>query len=417
MRIVVTGQADLRMLADLLDPTDALPIGMGGIPPVHEIRMLLTRGHDVTLVTLDPTITEELVLRGPALTVHVGPCRPKRAIRTLHRAERRYLSATIRALGPDVVHAHWTYEYALAALDTGIPTVVTVHDAPLRMVRWNLPRHGAGSPLRRLARTTHWILRASMAWRVARRSRLNIAVSPHTRDHFERIMRSPGEIETIPNLMAAESWLAIMAGAPTEWNPTQRPFRCVSVLGTWGDLKNSKTLLEAFARVLASGLDARLALVGVDFGTEGEAARWARVRNLTEGVEFVGPLTNRAVLDLLASADVLVHPSREEACGMVITEAQLVSTAVIGGSDSGGVPWTLGYGVAGVLVDIDSADQLADAIVAVARDHDRRHDLARSGHFLAVRRHEPETLITRIESVLQRAIDAPTTGPRPRTAR
>jgi len=404
MKIVVTGQTDLRLLADLLDaPTDS-PVGMGGVPPVHEIRKLVERGHEVVLVTLDPTIDEEVVLRGPGLTVHVGPCRPRRAIRTMYRAERRYLSTTIRSIDPDVVHAHWTYEYALAALDAGPPVVVTIHDAPLRIVRWNLPRHGSGSRLRRVAQTAHWVLKASMAWRVARRSRFNIAVSPHTRDHFERALRCRGEVETIPNLMDPAAWSHPDGSEPTAWDPATRPFRCVAVLGTWGELKNGKVLLEAFARLRASGLDARLQLVGSDFGPDGEAARWAEQHGLSTDVEFVGPLTNVAVTRLLGSADLLVHPSREEACGMVITEAQLASTAVIGGSNSGGVAWTLGFGVAGVLVDIASPERLADAMNGLAREHGRRDELARAGHFLAVRRHEPDAVVDRIEAALRRSM-------------
>lgn len=412
----MTGQTDLRLLADLLDTSDDMPVGMGGVPTAHEVRAFVARGHEVTLVTLDPTISEEVVLRGPSLTVHVGPCRPRHAVRTLHRAERRYLSTTIRVLRPDVVHAHWTYEYALGALDSGAPVVVTIHDAPLRVVRWNLPRHGSGGAVRRLARTAHWILKASMAWRVARRSTVTIAVSPHTRDHFERIMRCRGEIETIPNLMGADRWPTVDQSEPRTWNPAERPFRCAAVPGTWGELKNSTTLLRAFALTRTSGLDARLLLVGIDFGPGGEAEQWAHRHGLAEDVEFLGPLSNAAVLDLLAESDLLVHPSREEACGMVITEAQLCSTAVIGGSNSGGVPWTLGYGVAGVLVDIESAETLADAILELARNHDRRAELARAGHFLALRRHEPEALTDRIESVLLRAMDR-SGAPPPRNSR
>lgn len=405
MRIVVTGQADLRLLADLLDTTERLPAGMGGIPPVHEIRMLLERGHEVILVTLDPTITDEMVVRGERLTVHIGPCRSTRAIRTLYRAERRYLTRTIRKIDPDVVHAHWTYEYAMAAVDSGLPVVITIHDAPLRIVRWNLPRHGSGTLVNRAAQTTHWILKASMAWRVARRSRFNIAVSPHTRDHFKRILRCRGEIETIANPMDPEVWRGRNSAEPTVWDPSERPIRCVAVLGSWGFLKNGRILLEAFALTRASGLDAELLLVGRDFGPEGEAARWARARGLAGGVTFLGPMVNAAVIDLLTSADMLVHPSREEACGMVITEAQLVMTAVIGGSTSGGVPWTLGYGIAGELVNIDSAEELAESMARLARSPDHRAELARAGHFLAMRRHDPEVLADRIESMLRRSIE------------
>ncbi len=119
--------------------------------------------------------------------------------------------------------------------------------------------------------------------------------------------------------------------------------------------------------------------------------------------------------NLLESSDLLTHPSREEACGMVIAEAQLASTAVIGGFSSGGVAWTLDYGVAGVLVDIESAEQLAGAIVALADDPAYRNDLAEAGHALAMSRYEPEVIITRIEDSLQYCIEESGSSRSPRS--
>jgi len=408
MKIVVTGQTDLTMLADLVDGRGESPKGMGGIPTAHEIRLLVERGHEVTVVTLDPTITDEVVLRGRRLTIHVGPCRPQRGVRDLFRAERDYLVRMIAAAAPDVVHAHWTYEYALAALDTGLPVTVTIHDAPLSIVRWNLPWHGTGSVKRRLARTMHWLLRASMAWRVARRSRINIAVSPHARDLFRKVLRCRGEIVVIPNLLDGGLWAD---SDPPARAPEIRTFRFIAVLGTWGELKNATTLLRAFALVRASGTDSRLALVGTDFGVGGVAECWARRHGLAAGVDFIGPITNSAVADLLHSADILVHPSREEACGMVITEAQMARTAVIGGSSSGGVPWALGNGTAGVMVDIESAERLAEAMASLANDAARRSDLALAGRALAERRHGPTRVIEAIESTLENSRNRGT-GPR-----
>ena len=54
---------------------------------------------------------------------------------------------------PDIVHAHWTYEFALGAIESRVPTVVTAHDAPLSILRLNPTPY-------RLARTV-------MAWQVA----------------------------------------------------------------------------------------------------------------------------------------------------------------------------------------------------------------------------------------------------------
>ena len=406
MKIVITGQTDLRLLSEYFDNDSEIPRGHGGIPPAHEIRMLVERGHEVVLVTLDSTLTEEVVLRGDRLTVHVGPCRPDHPIRNLYRQEREYLTATIRSIDPDVVHAHWTYEYALAALDSGYPVTVTIHDAPLRVLRWNLPQYGSGSLRNRFAQFIHWAIRGSMAWRVARKSRFNIAVSPHTRDHYQRVLRSRGEVEVIPNLMNPDVWSGGGPSEPSVPSDSSRGFVCTAVLGSWGELKNAKTLLRAFTLVRALGIDASLQLIGKDFGPHGPAALWARRHNLAGSVNFIGPISNLEVAELLKSTDVLTHPSREEACGMAIAEAQLASTAVVGGSSSGGVSWTLNYGVAGALVNVESAEQIAGAIVALANDSVYRDRLARAGHDLAMRRYEPSAIITAVEAILRRCMDA-----------
>jgi len=131
MRVAITGQISLRQLADLLDQSAAVPAGLGGTPPLPEVRALIARGHDVSLVTLDPAVTSEVVLHGDRLTVHVGPFRERHAARDGFRIERQFVAETLLRCRPDVVHAHWTYEYALGALATRLPTVVTAHDAPL----------------------------------------------------------------------------------------------------------------------------------------------------------------------------------------------------------------------------------------------------------------------------------------------
>ena len=415
MKIVITGQADLEQLREYFDDDCEIPKGHGGIPPVHEIRMLLDRGHEIVLVTLDSTLTEELVLHSDRLTIHIGPCRTDHPVRNLYRQEREYLTATIRSINPDVIHAHWTYEYALAALASGYPVLVTIHDAPLRVLRWNLPQHSSGSLRNRLAQSIHWTIRSFMAWRVARHSDFNIAVSPHTQDHFTRVLRCRGEVQTVPNLMNPVHWRERRQPETTSKNIADQELVCAAILGTWSDLKNGKTLLEALAMVRASGTNARLQLVGHDYGPHGVAARWARRHNLASGVEFLGPLPNLAVGELLESADMLTHPSREEACGMVLAEAQLAATAVIGGISSGGVPWTLDYGVAGVLVNIDSAEQLAGTIVTLADDPDFRDRIAAAGNALALRRYEPVSVITQVEKNLERCIDASRHSPPPKS--
>ena len=68
MRVAIAGRISLRQLANLLDEPVAAPAGLAGTAPPPQVRALIARGHDVSLVTLDPDLTSEVVLRGDRLT-------------------------------------------------------------------------------------------------------------------------------------------------------------------------------------------------------------------------------------------------------------------------------------------------------------------------------------------------------------
>jgi glycosyltransferase involved in cell wall biosynthesis len=399
MRVAITGQISLRQLADLLDESAAVPAGRGGIPPLAEVRALIARGHDVSLVTLDPDLTSEVVLRGDRLTVHVGPFRLRHAARDGFRMERQFVAETLLRCRPDVVHAHWTYEHALGALATGLPTVVTAHDAPLVILRHNLPTTRMGPLFTQVPAAAHWSIRAAMAALVARKAPRLIAVSPYVEYHFRHALRYRGEITVIPNLMSS------MSRRPV--SPIGRPpnegTKFLTILSSWSARKNGTAAIEAFAEVRAGLPHSSLHMIGHGLGPGGPAESWATERGLAAGITFVGPLPHDQVLDYLANVDILVHPALEESFGLTMAEAQLTGVPAIGGAHSGGVPWTLDYNRAGRLVDVRSKSSLAAAMVDLAEDAATRSRLARAGAELARQRHDPERLITAIEALLDAA--------------
>jgi glycosyltransferase involved in cell wall biosynthesis len=399
MRIAITGQMSLRQLADLLDQPAAVPAGRGGTPPLPEVRALIARGHDVSLVTLDPDLTSEVVLRGDRLTVHVGPFRQRHVARDGFRIERQFVAQTLLQCRPDVVHAHWTYECALGALATGLPTVVTGHDAPLVVLRYHLPTTRMGPLFAQVPTAAHFSVCAAMAALVARKATRLIAVYPYVERHFRRALRYRGEITVIPNMMPSMSRRPV---SPIGRPPSEGT-KFFTILTLWSALKNGTAAIEAFAEVRAGLPHASLHMIGHGLGPGGPAESWAAERGLADGITFVGPLPHDRVLDSLATADILVHPSLEESCCMVIAEAQLAGVAVIGGAHSGGVPWQLDYNRAGRLVDVRSTSGLAGAMRELALDSATRSRLARAGADLARQRHDPERLITAIEAQLDAA--------------
>ncbi len=340
-------------LADLLDERSRrlLPEinGVSATPVTPMAREWLRTGHELAIFALDPSVSLPYHLRGEHLSIHVLPKRSTREyLPDCYREERRLIREAVASESPDVLSAQWSYDHALAALDCGLPTAVTCHDAPLRCA-W-------------IAKHWHMNYHLLVAWRVIRGADRLICVSPYTAGHIRRYFRPRASVEVIPNGLPGEIFERGARRLERD-TPLRQPYTVCSV-GGWGTLKNVTTLLRAFNRLTERKDGARLVLFGPGLGAGGEAEQWARSRNLQAGVEFSGSVPREQILDFLESeADLMVHPSLIEAHGMVLIEAMACGVPVVGGGSSGAVPWTLGEGCAGFLCDVRKVDELAGAIL------------------------------------------------------
>ncbi len=143
-----------------------------------------------------------------------------------------------------------------------------------------------------------------------------------------------------------------------------------TLIGYVGQLEERKgvdVLLDALDRVELGGADAAVVIVGDDpFGEHGayrerildRARRDPRVR--VTGWRHDAPR-------LAAALDLLVCPSRRDACPLTVLQAMCAAVAVIG-TRVGGIPEQLDGGAAGVLVPADDAGALAAAIGRLLAD-------------------------------------------------
>ncbi|KGM54324.1 hypothetical protein N800_04465 [Lysobacter daejeonensis GH1-9] len=345
---------------DFLHPgqwSERLPKGMGGTPVNLLCKELLRRGQRLVLFSCDPSVENEVVLTGDNLRICIGPLGTRPA-RNFFKTARSYLRHAILRERPDIVHAQWTYEYAMAVQQLDIPQVVTAHDAPLRCLWHSLIPFRAA--------------KTAMAYSVMMRARKIVSVSPYVAEHIRRyaFYRRPEQI--IPNGMPAEAFIGDVApGVKTG------AITFATVLVGWGAYKNGQAAIKAFARVRTKHPEARLLMFGAGHGGGDPAASWARERTLAAGIEFVGALPYDLLMKRLAKeVDVLVHPSLVESQGMALIEAMARGIPVIGGHRSGGVPWTLDNGRAGRLVDVRSPDAIAAAMHELAMDAELRRSLA-----------------------------------------
>jgi phosphatidylinositol alpha-1,6-mannosyltransferase len=89
--------------------------------------------------------------------------------------------------------------------------------------------------------------------------------------------------------------------------------------------------------------------------------------------------------------------------GIVFAEAALTGLPVIAGR-SGGAPEAVVEGETGMVVDGDSAQQVAAALAALLRmSPERRREMGARGRALALARHTPEVVGERYHALLQRA--------------
>jgi len=357
-------------------------VGMGGISVCHVARGLLDRGLRVHIYTLDPNVDDVVVYRGEALTVYVGPFRRRGRMRDFMRQERRWIQRFIQADPPDLVHAHWTYEYALGALAASPPTVVTVRDWPPAILQQHRDLYRLGRLLMSLA--------------VWAKGRHFIANSPYIQARVQPLVSSP--VPVIPN--------GIDDSLFTRRPPPPTPV-LVSVNNGFRRRKNLGTLLKAFAHIRRAYPDVVLRLVGKEFGPDERAHCWARAHGLTDGVDFVGYRTYRDALDEIRHATLLVHPALEESFGMTLLEAMASGVAVVAGKDSGAVPWVTDHGSAACLTDVSDPDALADAVIGLLDRPAQQKRWAEAGYDHAWTHFRLSTVVRQHLDVYADVLDAP----------
>lgn len=375
MHIGIAGPIATADIADLIDgDVTRLPHGYAGAPLLATlIRELLRRGHRVSAFTLSndlPLKVESLItVQGNNFSLSFCPMRarawrpngwlPGRIV-DLYRFERQALQNAITQAAPDVIHAHWAYEFALAALATKIPHVVTCHDSPYVIARL--------ASRSRPTRSAYRWLRVLMARRVLREAQCVTAVSPYMRDEVQALARA--QIVVVPNPVD-DLALSLACVRQTPAAP-----HLAMVCNGWGVRKNAEPALMAFAELRKQEPAAELHLYGHDFGPSETAELWCAARGIQDGMLFYGAIPHLHLLRSLAKLDLLLHPSLEESFGMVIAESMAMGLPVVAGESSGAVPWVVGRH--GVLCDVHDQKTITRALIQ-ALEPERYARLSREG--------------------------------------
>lgn len=308
------------------------------------------RGHRVTVVSWSREIRQTAVWKKDSFTLIAVPMRN---LSTGLPSLVREMVARIREAQPDVVHAHWLYEFADAALASGVPVLVTAHDAPWRIAR--------------LERAPYWWYRAIYAQlRVFTRLRTLSAVAPYTAEAIRRDCRYRRRLEVIPNGIPA----CHHAARARTRRINSQDIKLISI-SNWSARKNIPAAIKAFAYIRQEYPTARLILAGNGLGPDQAAHAYAQSQNLHHGIEFKGSLPREQIYALLSDeTDICLHTSREECCCMALLESMSLGVPCVAAKGSGGTPWVLDDGRAGVLTDGEDSVAIAHGVLSLLRDDD-----------------------------------------------
>ena len=152
-------------------------------------------------------------------------------------------------------------------------------------------------------------------------------------------------------------------------------------------MKNIRAAMAAFVRVHAELPDSRLVVYGS--GWEREISRYGNLP-----IEFRGSKPHATFLNELGSEiDIWVHPSRTEAHPISICEAIQAGCPVIAGRSSGGAPWTLENGRAGILVDVENPAEIAEAMLGLVHNRERALELVDYGRAMILEKWNPDRIV------------------------
>jgi glycosyltransferase involved in cell wall biosynthesis len=289
-------------------------------------------------------------------------------LRRLPRA-RRQVPGLVGAMGwnvlrmlpkCDLVHAHWIEPGFIASAANTFwrrPLVLSVHSVPEEL-KW-FHRRALGS-----------------ADRVLFTSRFAMGQVERHRCRFRGEVCHQGIDETRFNARRETGVVRAEMGVPAGALLIVAVARLIP-------FKGLDVLLKAAPAVLSAGGDTHIAIAG-DGPLRVELTALAATIPGGERIHFLGALPRAAVAGLMADADVFVNPGivdpqgRTETLGIVAAEAMASGVPCVG-SRVGGIPEVIDEGVTGLLVEPSRPGDLAEALIALLNDPDRRFMMGRAG--------------------------------------
>lgn len=152
-----------------------------------------------------------------------------------------------------------------------------------------------------------------------------------------------------------------------------------TILLSVGRLSHEKAYGEVFEQLptlLKQFPDLQYVLVGDDFGAQADLKELAEQLGISTHVHFLGSVSDEQLRAAYHHADIFVHPSRYEAFGIVLAEAQAAGLPVIA-RNVAAVPYVVRHNKSGLL--FNSGEELQQHLTSLLKNTALRQEMGTVG--------------------------------------
>lgn len=226
------------------------------------------------------------------------------------------------------------------------------------------------------------------------------AVSGYLRDETYMRFEIDKKIEVIPNFVDLDRFKRTTKEHYRK-AVVQDGEKIITHVSNFRKVKRVADVAEVFAKVLASGIKAKLLFVG-DGPERPIVEQLCRELGTCEHVRFLGKQDN--VEDILSLSDIFMMPSASETFGLAALEAMSCGVPVIS-SDVGGLPELNRDGETGYVCKLGDVDAMADRAIAILSNDDLLERM-RLGARKQAERLEQDVVVAQYEAYYMKVMDS-----------
>ena len=268
-----------------------------------------------------------------------------------------------------LIHAHWWIPSgligAMASLVSGKPFLVTTHGTDVMILK------------------TSSLLRILASFVFNRAAHITV-VSNFLKKKLTSVIPIPSAKITVrPMPVNIEQF------SPSEKKRTEKR-KTILCVARYTKQKRLDTLIEALSLLKEEGLDFKAILIG-EGEEEENLKKMIQTQALSKEITLLPLMSQQELSRYYRESDVVILPSVDEGFGLVLVEAQLCQTPVIG-ADSGGIPDIIEPEKTGLLFPPGEVHSLAYSIKRMLTDKELARNLTLNAYQKARKRFSPENI-------------------------